>query len=70
MDDANGILRSSPSPASHNQKTRRSGGRRETDLRRRPGVREQRLTILIATNGESTERAYFTGLKQESDPRG
>ncbi|MFB9239949.1 RloB family protein [Plantactinospora siamensis] len=28
-------------------------------------MREQRRTVLIATNGESTERAYFSGLKQE-----
>ncbi|MEV1154298.1 RloB family protein [Micromonospora chokoriensis] len=44
----------------------RSGRGRETDLRRRASTREQRTTILIATNGESTERAYFDGLKQES----
>ena len=43
----------------------RPGQGRETELRRRPGVREQRTTVLIATNGESTERAYFTALKQE-----
>ncbi|MEV4769922.1 RloB family protein [Micromonospora humida] len=43
----------------------RSGRGRETDLRRRPASREQRTTVLIATNGESTERDYFNGLKQE-----
>jgi RloB-like protein len=43
----------------------RPGRGRETDLRRRPGFREQRTTLLIATNGESTERAYFNRLKQE-----
>ncbi|MEU8009302.1 RloB family protein [Micromonospora parva] len=44
----------------------RSGRGRETDLRRRASTREQRTTVLIATNGESTERAYFNGLKQEA----
>ncbi|MEV0396242.1 RloB family protein [Polymorphospora rubra] len=44
---------------------RRHGFSRETDLRRRPGTREQRTAILIATNGESTERDYFLALKAE-----
>lgn len=44
----------------------RSGRGRETDLRRRASTREQRTTVLIATNGESTERDYFNGLKQEA----
>lgn len=38
---------------------------RETDLRRRPGVREQRKTVLAVTNGESTERAYLEALRRE-----
>lgn len=42
-----------------------AGARRVTDLRRRPAVREQRRTVLIVTNGESTERVYFTGLKHD-----
>ena len=42
----------------------RTGGR-ETDLRRGPATREQRRTVLITTNGESTERAYFDALKRE-----
>ncbi|WDZ87353.1 RloB family protein [Micromonospora cathayae] len=43
----------------------RTGSSRETDLRRRTGVREQRQTVLAVTNGESTERAYLEGLRQE-----
>jgi hypothetical protein len=38
---------------------------RETDLSRRPNIREQRLAILIDTNGKETERRYFLGLKAE-----
>ncbi|MDG4764144.1 RloB family protein [Solwaraspora sp. WMMD406] len=41
------------------------GTGRETTLRRRVGYREQARSILIATNGESTERDYLTALKQE-----
>lgn len=40
-------------------------GGRETDLRRGPATREQRRTVLVTTNGESTERAYFEALKRE-----
>jgi RloB-like protein len=57
-----------PSPRN---KQRRSGGRvvigrgRETSLPRRVGYREQQSTVLIATNGHSTERKYLTALKSE-----
>lgn len=44
----------------------RASTRRETDLRRRPGVREQRRSVLAVTNGESTERAYLEALRRES----
>jgi hypothetical protein len=37
----------------------------ETDLTRRRDVRPQRLTLLIVTNGERTERDYFEGLRGE-----
>ncbi|WBB82022.1 RloB family protein [Micromonospora sp. WMMD882] len=45
--------------------TGRTRTARETDLRRRPGVREQRKTVLAVTNGESTERAYLEALRLE-----
>lgn len=51
--------------ARRNTEAPHRGFRRETDLRRRPGSREQRAAILIATNGESTERNYFLALKAE-----
>lgn len=41
------------------------GAGRETDLSRPTGVREQRQTVLVVTNGESTEVDYLTGLKQQ-----
>lgn len=37
----------------------------ETDLTRRSDVRPQRLTLLIVTNGERTERDYFEALRGE-----
>jgi RloB-like protein len=37
----------------------------ETDLTRTSGVREQRRTILIVTNGQRTEADYFEGLRLE-----
>lgn len=43
----------------------RLGTGRETDLRRRPPRLDQRRTVLIATNGQSTEKNYFSTLKQE-----
>ncbi|MFI7430525.1 RloB family protein [Micromonospora sp. NPDC049836] len=51
------------------RKGRNSGGTRdysrETDLRRRIGTRDQLRTVLVATNGQSTERSYLLALKQE-----
>ncbi|WBC04329.1 RloB family protein [Micromonospora sp. WMMA1976] len=44
---------------------RKSATNRETDLRRRLPTREQRRTVLVVTNGESTERAYLDGLRRE-----
>lgn len=44
---------------------RRPGFSRKTDLRRRVGLREQRKTVLIVTNGERTEVDYFAALKRE-----
>jgi hypothetical protein len=38
----------------------------ETDLTRRRDVRPQRLTLLIVTNGERTERDYFEELRGET----
>jgi hypothetical protein len=43
----------------------RLGSGRETDLTRRANRYEQRTAILIATNGESTERKYFDKLRLE-----
>jgi hypothetical protein len=39
------------------------GSGRETNLRRQPSRRAPRKTILIDTNGKSTEQAYFNALK-------
>ncbi|MFI6824079.1 RloB family protein [Micromonospora sp. NPDC050187] len=44
----------------------RASTTRETNLRRRPGIREQRKTVLAVTNGESTERVYLEALGRES----
>jgi len=38
---------------------------RETNLRRPSGTREERWSILIVTNGERTEVAYFEGVRKE-----
>ncbi|WP_091247774.1 RloB family protein [Micromonospora matsumotoense] len=49
-----------------NRETRRGvqvGSGRETDLRRQPARREQRIAVLVDTNGKSTERKYFGALK-------
>jgi hypothetical protein len=54
-------------------KSRRSPGRsdrkvsfsRETNLARRTGVREERRSVLILTNGQRTEVDYFEALKLE-----
>jgi hypothetical protein len=46
-------------------RTRRPGVSRETDLRRRSGIRPSRDTVLLLTNGTSTERRYFDGLRFE-----
>jgi hypothetical protein len=43
----------------------RLGQGRATDLRRTVETVEQRTSVLIATNGKSTERSYFNALKQE-----
>ncbi|MEU8422027.1 RloB family protein [Micromonospora sp. NPDC048835] len=51
-------------PQQRNGRTR-IGTTRETDLRRRVSVREQRQTILAVTNGEATERVYLEGLRRE-----
>lgn len=45
--------------------SRSSGFRRETDLRRLSGNRQERRTVLIVTNGERTEVDYFEALKKE-----
>jgi hypothetical protein len=44
----------------------RAGSGRETDLGRRSAHRAQRRTVLVATNGESTEKTYFSELRHES----
>lgn len=44
---------------------RRAGFKRETDLRRRSGARQERRTVLIVTNGGRTEVDYFEALKRE-----
>lgn len=41
------------------------GAGRETDLRRRSGVREERTTLLVLTNGANTERQYLNAVKAE-----
>ncbi|WP_158566301.1 RloB family protein [Micromonospora craterilacus] len=41
------------------------GQGRVTNLRRETGIREQRSAILIATNGDKTERDYLNALKKE-----
>jgi RloB-like protein len=41
----------------------RIGTGRETDLRRTVGRRTQRTTVLISTNGKSTETRYFKFIK-------
>jgi hypothetical protein len=38
---------------------------RETDLRRRAGVRVSRDTVLVLTNGTCTEQQYFDRLRFE-----
>src|SRR5438552_8384197 len=43
----------------------RPGFPRETDLTRQVGIRDQGRTVLIVTNGESTEKDYFNGMKEE-----
>lgn len=47
------------------QRSRRPGISRETDLRRRSGIRPSRDTVLVLTNGISTEQRYFDGLRFE-----
>ncbi|HEY0935945.1 MAG TPA: hypothetical protein VGD91_19665 [Trebonia sp.] len=42
-----------------------SGFSRETNLARRLGTREQRRSVLVVTNGESTEKDYFEALRAE-----
>lgn len=56
-----------PQPRSRNPGVPRSAGRnRETVLGRVVGTIEQRRSMLIATNGRSTEYDYLKALKQES----
>lgn len=43
----------------------RSGFKRETDLGRRVGTREERWSVLVVTNGNRTEVDYFEALKKE-----
>ncbi len=43
----------------------RPGVGRETDLTRRSGVRDQRWSVLVVTNGERTERQYLEELRRE-----
>src|SRR5258706_15440369 len=45
---------------------RRGGFSRETDLRRLNEIRDEFRSILVLTNGESTEIDYFTAVKSES----
>ncbi|WP_306215373.1 RloB family protein [Actinoplanes sp. RD1] len=40
------------------------GAGRETDLRRRSPSRDQRVSVLIGTNGKVTERSYFSEVKE------
>jgi RloB-like protein len=55
-----------PSKSSQAARTdRRVSFGRETDLRRRSGVRDERRTVLILTNGQRTEVDYFEALKME-----
>ena len=44
---------------------RNSGFKRETDLRRRVDTRQERRSILVVTNGVSTEVDYFDALRRE-----
>lgn len=44
---------------------RSHGFSRETDLRRRAGVRPQHRSVLILTNGSRTENDYFEALRGE-----
>lgn len=44
----------------------RSGFSRTTNLARRQATREQRRSVLVVTNGESTEKDYFEALRAES----
>lgn len=41
------------------------GFRRQTDLRRRPGTRNARRTVIIVSNGTCTEVDYFNALRSE-----
>jgi hypothetical protein len=43
----------------------RPGFPRETDLTRRINIRTEGRSVLIVTNGESTEVDYFNGMKEE-----
>lgn len=47
------------------RRNRATGFRRETNLRRSSGNRQERRTVLIVTNGERTEVDYFEALKNE-----
>jgi hypothetical protein len=47
-------------------RSRSSRFSRETDLSRLSETREELRSVLIVTNGESTEVDYFTGVKSES----
>jgi hypothetical protein len=51
--------------AEDHTRRRRPGFPRETDLTRRVNVRDEGRSILILTNGESTEVDYFNGMKEE-----
>ena len=56
----------SSSGSSRQRIQRRPGFSRETNLERRIGVRQERRTILILTNGIRTEIDYFEAVKKEA----
>jgi hypothetical protein len=47
------------------QRSRGSGFKRETDLLRRVDTRRERRSVLVVTNGVSTEVDYFDALRRE-----
>jgi hypothetical protein len=49
-------------------RSRNSGFKRETDLLRRVNTRQERRSVLVVTNGISTEVDYFDALRREGVP--